>query len=124
MTANMADECPKDIKVGDTFFLVPGIWTSQKRNVAVTKVGRRWVILDGKYRIDKSEKAISWRLCVSGDGFYSGRLWKSDQEYKDSEEHVVLFNKIKSVSRRDAKDFPIENLRQVAKLLGLDESPE
>ena len=109
----------EDFKVGDTVFLVyHERRRGPNREVAITKVGRKWIeINDGQHRFDREA------LCIDG-GVYSspGRGWLAKGEYEDSVKLSAAWFRLKRFVF-DTHNIPVgvteDAIRQAAKLLGM-----
>jgi hypothetical protein len=113
--------CCPIFELGMSFFFVPNERRhTSDRHVTVSKIGRRWVTLSDGNRFDRTSD--NWRI-VDGGGYSSpGRLWDSEQQFKDSQKVREILNAIEQRFRfgREYCNVTLEDAVQAARLLGVE----
>lgn len=103
------------IEVGQKLYFVPNNRYGARRDVVVTKVGRRWAAIGPRMRVDVNT------LRVDGRGYMSpGQCWLSEAAYREELALQAEWDSLNGyVSRRHRvpEGITIEAIRQVKELL-------
>lgn len=107
-------------EVGMQFFFVHNERRHTKdRIVTITKIGRKWATLSDGNRFDYTAK--DWRLVDGGRYSSPGRLWDSEQQYRDNKQTQEILHMImdRYCYGRNSESVSLSAAKQVASLLGI-----
>jgi hypothetical protein len=113
--------CYPSFEVGMSFFCALNERRHTKGGtVSIDKIGRKWVTLSDGNRFDRTSE--NWRI-VDGGGYSSpGRLWDSEQQYRDSQKVREILDAIAQRFHFGSEhcNIALENATQAARLLGVE----